>query len=55
MSRTTAVGLYDPSGIVECQDDKKVGDGRAYNLMGMPVGNGYHGFVVKDGRIVQMR
>ena len=55
LSQLEAYGLYDPSGIVECRDDKKVGDGRAYNLMGMPVGNGYHGFVVRDGRIVQMR
>ena len=55
LSQLEAYGLYDPSGIVECRDDKKVGDGRAYNLLGMPVGNGYHGFVVKDGRIVQMR
>ncbi len=55
LNQLEAYGLYDPSGIVECRDDKKVGDGRAYNLLGMPVGNGYHGFVFKDGRVVQMR
>ena len=55
LSQLEAYGLYDPSGISECREDKAADEGRAYNLLGMPVGEGYHGFVVKDGKIVQMR
>jgi len=44
-------GLYAPSGIAECHGDKMSADGRAYNLLGMPVSEGYRGLVVRGGRI----
>ena len=55
LSQLEAFGLYDPSGITECQAEKRIDESRVYNLMGRPVGNDYRGVVIKDGRIIQMK
>jgi len=44
-------GLYDPSGITECYVDRSKKDEVMYNLQGLPVDEGYHGIVIRGGKL----
>ena len=55
LSQLEAFGLYVPNALTNCQEDRATESGRTYDVFGIPVGKGFRGFAIKDGRKVLIR
>ena len=55
LSQLESYGLYDPSGIGELWVDERDDDGLAFDLLGLPVGEGYRGVVIRRGKMMLRR